>query len=290
MPEPMTVRAADGPILHASFYPGTRPRGVLVVCHGLGEHSGCYDEFAETLAATPDLVDVLAFDFRGHGRSPGKRGFVSVYEDFLADLRGAIDAAKARRPGSPIFLMGHSNGGQVVLRGILADPSGLSGLILSNPSLKVIARVPRHKYLAGLFLRRFGRGVTLASTVLDEHLTRNPSSLAIRKTDALRHGRINAPLYFGMIEGGASVLARAEEIRLPVLLVLGGSDPVIDPATTRAYFDRLGSADKTLKLYPDMLHEPLNEIGGEAVAGEILEWLRDRLALEVGSGREVSPT
>lgn len=278
MPEPLELLSGDGARLRAAFYPGADPRGVLVVSHGLGEHSGCYEGFAATLAATPGLVDVLAFDYRGHGLSPGKRGFVRLYEEFLGDLRAAIDRAASLRPGSPLFLFGHSNGGLVALHEALADGGRLAGLILSNPSLKVIARVPRHKYLAGLLLRRFGPGVTLTSTVLDEHLTRDPASLARRKADTLRHGRINAPLYFGMVEGGESALARAGEVLPPVLLVLGGSDPVIDPGTTRAFFDRLGSRDKTVKVFPEMLHEPLNDIGAERVVEEIVGWLAGQLS------------
>lgn len=276
MPLSLELPASRGGTLRASFWSGTTPKGVLIISHGLGEHSACYDVLAETLSNTAGLVDVATFDYRGHGLSSGKRGYVQSYADFLDDLRAVTSWVSAHREGVPIYLLGHSNGGQVALHGVLAG-LGIQGLILSNPSLKVIARVPRYKYLAGLVLRRFAPGVTLGSTVLDEDLTRHPEHLALRKSDPLRHGRINAPLYFGMIEGGASILQRADAIHLPLLLVLGGSDPVIDSSTTRAYFDRIASLDKTLRLYPEMLHEPLNEIGGDAVVAEIVAWLQRQL-------------
>lgn len=273
-----TIRSADGTELHATHYACDDPRGMLVVSHGLGEHSGGYAEFAEGLAALPDLVDIFTFDYRGHGRSPGKRGVVRRYSDFVDDLRAAIDRAADLRPGLPVFLLGHSNGGQVAIHEVLAEPRRIEGLILSNPSLRVSAKVPAHKYLAGLFLRRFAPSVTLTSTVLDEDLTRDPVRIAERKADVLRHSQISAPLFFGMVEGGAAVAARAGEIRTPILMILGGSDHVVDPTATRAFFDRLGSEDKTLRFYPDMLHEPLNEIGREAVIEEIVGWLVRHLA------------
>jgi alpha-beta hydrolase superfamily lysophospholipase len=244
----------------------------------MGEHSGCYEELAETLASTPGLVDVLRFDYRGHGLSPGGRGVVRSYDEFVSDLRAALDRAAEERPGVPRYVLGHSNGGLVALRAAIDDPEHrIAGLILSNPSLRIAARVPKHKYYAGLLLRRFAPSVTLLSTVLDEHLTRDPAHLALRKSDTLRHSRISAPTFFGMVEGGARVESRAEEIHVPVLMLIGGSDPVVQPRPTMEFFDRLGSADKTLKVYPEMLHEPLNEVGREDVVKEITTWLKARL-------------
>ncbi len=245
--------------------------------HGLGEHSACYAEFASELASTSGLVDVLTFDYRGHGQSSGKRGFVDRYKDFVDDLIAAIDWAENHRPGVPLYILGHSNGGLVALHAALAVAPRIRGMILSNPSLKVTAKIPLHKYMAGLVLRRVAPFVTLTSTVLDEHLTRDPERLASRKNDPLRHGRINAPLFFGMVEGGAHIVAQAAHIHLPLLLILGDSDPVIDPRTSLAFFEALGSGDKTLKVFPGMLHEPLNEIGRELVVAEVVTWLQARL-------------
>ena len=278
MPTPDSLRSLDGTVLHATFFPGIEPRAVLVVSHGLGEHSACYDRFAEELAATPGLVSLLTFDYRGHGLSPGKRGVVRDYQDYVADLDAAIARAAILAPALPLYVFGHSNGGQVAIHEALARPDRLAGLILSNPSLRVSAPVPRHKYLVGLFLRWFAPNVTLDSTVTDEALTRDPISIAQRKADTLRHGKISAPLFFGMVEGGRAVLARAPEIRLPLLIILGEADPVVDPATTRGFFDRLASEDKTLRVFPDMLHEPLNEIGREEVVEAIIGWLSAHLA------------
>jgi alpha-beta hydrolase superfamily lysophospholipase len=277
------IRSADGIDLYATFYQGDHPRGVLIVSHGLGEHSDCYEAFARQVAAVPEMLDVLTFDYRGHGHSPGKRGVIRSYDDFLADLDAAIAWAKRERPDVPIYLFGHSNGGQVVLHVGLRNDGRIAGLVVSNPSLRIAAPVPRHKYAAAVFLRRFGPRVTLTSTVRDEDLTSDPVNLAARKADILRHSKISAPLFFGMVEGGASVIARAEKLRLPLLLIVSGKDPVVDPATTIAFFHRVGSPDKTLKIYPNMLHEPLNEIGRETVVEEIIGWLsRHLMPMPVG--------
>ena len=97
------------------------------------------------------------------------------------------------------------------------------------------------------------------------------------RADPLRHNRISAPLFFGMVEGGEMLIARAGEIRTPILMMVGGQDPVVDPAAAREFFDRLGSEDKTLLLYPKMLHEPLNELGREQVLDDLVRWIEPRL-------------
>jgi alpha-beta hydrolase superfamily lysophospholipase len=93
----------------------------------------------------------------------------------------------------------------------------------------------------------------------------------------LRHSRMSAPLFFGMVDGGEALLARAGEITAPIVLLVGGQDPVVDPAAAREFYDRLGSEDKTLLLYPKMLHEPLNELGREQVFDDVVRWIEPRL-------------
>ncbi len=71
MAETLTIRSGDGTELRGAFHPGRDPRGVLIVSHGLGEYGGAYAPLAERLSSLLGLVDVLTFDYRGHGLSPG---------------------------------------------------------------------------------------------------------------------------------------------------------------------------------------------------------------------------
>jgi alpha-beta hydrolase superfamily lysophospholipase len=88
---------------------------------------------------------------------------------------------------------------------------------------------------------------------------------------------MSAPLFFGMVHGGEMLMARAAEIRSPIVMLVGGQDPVVDPAAARELYDRLGSEDNTLLLYPKMLHEPLNELGREQVLDDLARWIEPRL-------------
>jgi alpha-beta hydrolase superfamily lysophospholipase len=110
-----------------------------------------------------------------------------------------------------------------------------------------------------------------------DKLTRDPEMQREHREDPLRHNRMSAPLFFGMLDGGQMLLARAGEIRKPILMLVGGRDPVVDPAGARELFERLESQDKTLLLYPKMLHEPLHELGRDQVLEDLIRWLRPRL-------------
>ena len=274
----VTIPGAGRLPLRGWFWPADEPRGVVVVAHGLGEHGGAYAHVAEALGRSAG-VDLLAIDFRGHGRSPGRRGVVRRYEELCDDLRAAVAWAADERPGLPRFALGHSNGGQVVLRALLDGGLDVAGLILSNPALRVASTIPRWKLGVGRVLRRFAPGVTLGTAVDLATLSRDPVMIAARRDDPLRHSRINGPLFFGLVEGGAAISRRAGEITLPVLLVLGKADPIIDAAFTSTVFDRLGSTDKTRVVFAEALHEPLNDLDRDAVLAAIGGWLANRLPI-----------
>ncbi len=174
-------------------------------------------------------------------------------------------------------MLGHSNGGQVALRLALQSPGSFSGLIVSNPVLRVTVQVPPLKLKLGRFLARHAPWITLNGSLNAELLTRDPDIQEEHRNDPLRHSRMSGPLFFGMIEGGAMLIERAPEIQTPVLMLLGGQDTVTDPSAGREFFDRIGSEDKTLTIYPKMLHEPLNEIGREQVLSDVLAWIEARL-------------
>jgi alpha-beta hydrolase superfamily lysophospholipase len=222
-------------------------------------------------------MDVVALDFRGHGRSPGRRGVVRRYEDLVGDLQAVVARGRGLHPDLPLFVLGHSNGGQVVLRFTLLDLEGVDGVITSNPPIRIAMPVPPAKLKLGRFLHALAPWMTLRAETLPTCMTRDPAMQAMYDNDRLRHDRISAPLFFGMVEGGQMLMARAGEIRTPILMLVGGSDPVICPSSNREFYERLGSEDKTLFLYPRMLHEPFNELGREQVFEDLIRWLDARL-------------
>jgi alpha-beta hydrolase superfamily lysophospholipase len=270
------IRATDGLMLRGRLWQRAEPRAVLIVAHGFGEHGGTYRHVAETLSMALDL-DVIVVDFRGHGASPGRRGVVRRYEELTDDLTSVLEWAAPRQPDLPRFLLGHSNGGQVALRIALQTRVPIDGLIISNPALRLALPIPPHKVRLGKLLLKYAPWITLKGQLRADLLTRDPAFQQEHRNDRLRHNRMSAPLFFGMLEGGEMLIARAGAIRMPTLMIVGGQDPVVDPAAARELFDRLGTEDKTLLLYPKMLHEPFNELGREQVFEDVVRWIEPRL-------------
>jgi alpha-beta hydrolase superfamily lysophospholipase len=184
--------------LKARWWRRPRPRGVVVIAHGFGEHGGAYADAAETLSAALE-VDVAAPDFQGHGRSPGRRGVVRRYEDLVDDLNAVVSWARRRFAGLPIYLLGHSNGGQVVLRFTIEHGDAIAGVIVSNPSLRIAMPIPPAKLWLGRMLMRFAPWITLQAYTPSDVLTSDPVLQARFRTDSLRHDRISPPLFFGMV-------------------------------------------------------------------------------------------
>ncbi len=283
-PRDVVIHSADGTSLRGWYWTRSEPRAVIVIAHGFGEHGGCYRHVAEALAPALEL-EVLSPDQRGHGRSAGRRGVVGRYEDLIADVRAAVEWSARERPGLPCYLLGHSNGGLIAMLLALSNspdqaggnPGTPSGLIVSNPALRIVTPVPPLKRLIGRCLLHLAPRVTLSGKLDSSLMTRDPASQREHEVDPLRHSRISSPLFFGMEAGGEFVIANASALRLPLLMLVGGSDPVISAPTSIQVFDSLGGSDKTLRVYPPMLHEPFNELGREEVFADVESWLRPRL-------------
>ena len=281
-PSMCSIRGKSGLTLQGRHWAIPDPRGVVVVAHGFGEHGNCYDHVARAVGPLAG-VDFVAPDLRGHGLSPGRRGVVRQYQDLVDDLLSAVHWAEKERPGLPLYVLGHSNGGLIALYAMLDSEAvrQVAGVIVSNPALALAFPVPKAQVWLGKILLRVAPWFTLPSPIVPEHLTRDPILQKWRRDDLLLHGRMSAPLFFGMKESAQRVIENAEKIRKPLLMILGGADPVINPNTSRNVFDLLGSPDKTLLLFPAMVHEPFNDIGREKVFADLASWLDARLSLAV---------
>jgi alpha-beta hydrolase superfamily lysophospholipase len=271
---------ADGLDLEGTWYAGSASRGVLVVAHGLGDHGGRYAELAETLTGQEGLVDVLCFDQRGHGHSPGPRGVVRRYEDLLGDLQGALAFARARAPGFPVFVLGHSNGGQIALRELAqereAGKTAFEGLILSNPALRIRAKIPWWKRTLGQVLVAIAPSATLDGSVPTEWLLEDRALHAGYRSDPLVHARIQPRLFFDLVDRGAAMLRRPGRVDVPVLVILSERDLMIDAQATEAWFEGLLAPSK-VRIWAAAAHEPLFDHGRDHVIERVVDWLRRHL-------------
>jgi alpha-beta hydrolase superfamily lysophospholipase len=270
------LRSADGTRLfwRREAAQGKARARVLVV-HGFAEHSGRYGHVLRGLAAKS--FDAWALDLRGHGRSDGGRGCISRWSDYLEDLAGLLALAAPDRDTVPVFLLGHSMGGLVATRFCQERPSGVRGLLLSSPFFRVKMPVPLVKRAAGRVLSSVIPNLAIPSGLDANLVSRDPAVVKAYVEDPLVFHKATTRWFTEATGAQARAFEEASALRLPVLLIHGAADGLVDPEASREIFERLGSPDKTLKLWPELRHEILNEPEKETVLATFVEWIEKRL-------------
>jgi acylglycerol lipase len=252
------------------WLPDGPPSGVLLVCHGLGEHAARYRNVVEALR--PDGWAVYGLDHRGHGRSAGRRAHLDGYPDWLADFDAFRREVVARHPDLPVFLLGHSMGGQIALAYALEHPDDLSGLVLSAPALATdqvpAAAIPVLRLLArvGPALRPAGIDVT--------KISKDPDVVTAYRADPLVHqGKPTLGLMSALFDGFGRLVDAAPGLAMPLLLQHGELDALTDPAGTRALAAAAGSEDLTVRWYDGLWHEIYNEPERDRPLADLRDWL-----------------
>ncbi len=261
------------------YYQGWLPEGrsvaVLLIVHGLAEHSGRYRNVVNHFV--PRGYAVYGIDHPGHGRSEGPRAYVERFQDFLDPLKVFLGRIGGWQPETPIFLVGHSMGGLISAAYLLDQPDEPVGAILSAPSVKMPGSVSSLTLLAGKVLSAFLPRLGLVQLEA-EGISRDPAVVRAYRGDPLVFtGRITARLGTELLKTMDRVLAEARKISLPLLILQGAADKLVDPGGAQTLFDRVGSADKTIKVYEGLYHEDFNEPERDRVLGDVEKWLAGRL-------------
>jgi len=257
------------PSLESSAGP---PRGVLLICHGMGEHSGRYATVVDALV--PDGWAVYGLDHRGHGRSGGVRVHLRHYADFLADLDTFRRMVATRNETRP-FLLGHSMGGQIALAYALDHQDDLAGLVLSAPALQA-PPVPRAVRAVATALARVTPRLRRAVVDLAT-ISRDEAVVTDYRTDALVHqGHPTIALSLALAEQMTVLPARVRDLRLPLLVQHGTDDRICPPDGSRALAESVGTDDLTVRWYDGLWHEIYHEPERERPLADLREWLDRR--------------
>lgn len=256
------------------------PIGALVVIHGLGDHSARYREVAADLVR--HRWAVFAFDLPGHGSSPGRRGSAGSFDGLLQDIDCAMKDVRARLGELPLVLLGHSMGGNLALNYILrrdqtaADPMRLSGLVLAAPMLLPPRPPPRPHIFAAWLTGHLLPHLRVHRTVQVDRLTADPEQAAAIKADPQMHGSITLYLATQLLSQGRWALDHARNLNVPLLLMYGESDDLIDRAACEHLPIRVGDS-ATVVPWPEKRHAIFHDQPGGEVSDRLATWL-SRLA------------
>ncbi len=247
------------------------PRAHIGIVHGYADHSERYRKTIDTWVA--EGFAVHAFDYRGHGRSDGRRGYCATFGEYVDDLGLFWNRVRAAAGGKPAFLLGHSHGALMSLHFLARKPADLAGVVLSAPYLKLALKPPAVKLFASKLIAHVIPWLPVKNELTPADLTRDPAHQRATAADPL-YNKVVTPRWFTeSTRAQDEARTMGGQVRLPVLIVAGSADGVASTPVTRDFFATVGSADKKYVEYPGMLHECLNEVGHEQVWKDISGWI-----------------
>ena len=275
--------------LHGKLWTGNDPpHAVLIVIHGLGDHSGRFAEVAEAICNREGTSAeqeqrtwaVFAFDLPGHGMSPGKPGGTVNFDSLLREISAACQTMTDRFGDLPQVLMGHSMGGNLAINHLLRShtpPSKtkhLSGLVLCAPMLLPPQPMPRPwifaAWLTGYFLPfiRFGKEVDA------QKLTNDADEIRSIENDTLMHSRISLHLATQLVAQGRWAIDQARQINTATMILLGEYDTMIDRSACENLKIRIGQ-DAKLVTFADTKHALFHDKHRSKVIHCLQEWLSE---------------
>jgi acylglycerol lipase len=261
-------------IYHQCWLPEGEPKAVLILVHGLGEHSGRYMNVVNHLA--PLGYALYAIDHIGHGKSSGQRVYVDSFDDYIATLKQFRDMVAGWQPEKPTFLIGHSMGGLISSLFLAVHPQDVSGAVLSGPAVKLPEGTSALTITAGKVLS-FLLPTTGLVALDASAVSRDPAVVAAYLADPLVYsGKLTARLAAEMLTSMQRIGVDAGKIRVPLLIMQGTADRLVNPAGAPMLHGLVWSIDKTLKLYDGLYHEIFNEPEHEQVLNDVADWLAAR--------------
>ncbi|XP_077497530.1 monoglyceride lipase-like [Amblyomma americanum] len=273
---------------------GAEPRALLFLAHGYGDH--CHDQSYDTLARSLAQLGVYVFshDHVGHGKSEGPRATVSTFDVYVDDIFTHVGTERSKYSGKPVFLLGYSMGGLLVIMAAQRKRTDFAGMILLAPLLGLGAN-----YCAPPFALTIARllGCVLpclpVGTMNNEMMCRDRAVVHRMDNDPLSYtGTVSVRWVAALVDALEAVHADIKAVELPLLVQYGTGDKICDPEATKQFFEKAPSKDKTIKNYEGAYHSLLEEPEGvgQQVLKDIVEWLSARLPAGIARHDQPGPS
>lgn len=259
----------DGTRLYYKMDIIIKMKAIIVIVHGVCEHSGRYQYLTESINRAG--YGVIRFDLRGHGKSFGERGFASSFLEFSNDVHEIVNKVKQDIPSIPVYMLGHSMGAFISTVYAIQYPneiqgqilSGLPAIVLPLPSIKLLKMLPYNVFPMIRAGNDLGKVVSRDPAVVENYI-KDP--LNLKKSTIKMSGEV-------FIKGPAWLASHIGEYNLPCLLLHGGSDLIVTPESSKWFFENISSVDKARKVYQELYHEIFNEKERDEVIADVIDWL-----------------
>jgi alpha-beta hydrolase superfamily lysophospholipase/SAM-dependent methyltransferase len=276
-----TFKSWDGTeLFYRAWLPEKKATRAIILLHRGHEHSGRWQETIEKLGL-PDTA-AFAWDARGHGRSPGERGWAenlaAVVRDTDAFVRHIVE-----RFGIPLqnmVVLAHSVGAVTATAWVHDYAPPIRALILAVPAFRVRLYVPFALPLLRLKQKLFGSGF-VKSYVKAKMVTHDPEQAAVYEADPLLFRQIATNILIDLHDTSTRLLKDAGAITVPTLMLVAGKDWVVKTSAEKAFFDRISSPFKRLEMFTGFYHAIFHEKERHKVVAKVREFFSDVYQREV---------
>jgi len=257
------------------WLPDGQVKAIILVAHGLGEHISRYNNLANNVV--PLGYAVYGLDHQGHGKSEGTRVFVERFQVYLDDLYTLYSMVSKDNPGKKMVLYGHSMGGLIAVDYAVKHQQDLAGLVISAPALKPGESITA----ATIAMARILSAITpkLGVQALDSTYLSHDKAVveAYDKDPLVYRGKITARLGSELFTAMKAMGSQMQFITLPLLILQGSEDKLVNQDGAKTLYEKAGSKDKTLKIYEGFYHEVHNEPGNARVFADLEAWLASHI-------------
>lgn len=248
---------------------GEPVKGRVILCHGLGDHLRRHHRLINRLKNNGYTVH--AFDWPGHGRSPGKRGDTSI-EETLKIIDDTVDNIDEEP-----FLFGHSLGGLTVLRYAEKNPDKIRGVISSSPALQRSDDMSPTAIKILSSLSHMFPWITVSNSIDIDDVSRSEKAKERYRQDSMVHDRISLRLVRDLFHDMDRTHEDKNRLDIPVLILAGTADKITPVEGSKRFIADLEVEDKELKIFPGAFHEIFNDPEFKVKFHDcILRWLDHR--------------
>ena len=259
-------------LYYRTLAPEGTPIADILIVHGFAEHSGRYGELIKSLVESG--FRVLIFDLRGHGRSSGRRGDIESFELYLNDI---MKMRKILGNGSerPLFLLGHSLGGLLVILSAQRDQEGLAGVVSCSPFLRLAFKPPSIKVMMAKMVVKLLPHLQMSNEIDPSLLSHDKTRVREYEEDPLVHHLVTPRWFLNSLEYQKRAFDDVEKIHIPIFLIHGSGDGITSHAATEEFYEKLKSNDRSIRLFDGLYHELFQETSRSEVIKTVLEWLKE---------------
>lgn len=232
-------------------------KGTVVIVHGAAEHHGRYRWLMEMFRLSG--FHVVMGDLPGQGTTTRrKRGHIQSFDEYINEVADWVAAAKEYQ--LPTFLLGHSMGGLVVIRTLQEKRLPVDGVILSSPCLGLVTYPSKGLDLLSKVLNYVAPSMLFDSGLSVEVATRNEEVREMDKNDSLYVTKVSVRWYRELVKAMQLAYRNISKFPdIPLLLMQGGDDKIVDKVVVKEWFDQLPISEKVYKEWNKLYHEIFNE-------------------------------